>query len=142
VAAGASVRFRSSAVADLSLSGKISFVGQVIDEKTRTITVRAVFDNNGGLLKPQMFGEMDIASDKKTTAIVIPAEAVVKMDNTDIVFVKKTESEFEKRAVTVAASRNDSVEIDGGIADGENVVVRGAFYLKAELLKGSLGEGE
>jgi cobalt-zinc-cadmium efflux system membrane fusion protein len=122
--------------------GKVTYIGQVIDEKTRTITVRAEFTNPAGKLKPQMFGELKIPDENNSTALVVPAEALIKIDNADYIFIQKKDSSFEKMAVVAGAGHNEQVEILKGLKDGDKIVVKDAFYLKSELLKASLGEGE
>jgi membrane fusion protein, heavy metal efflux system len=122
--------------------GKVTHIGQVIDEKTRTITIRAEFSNASGRLKPQMFGELKIHSENTSVAILVPAEAIFKIDNADYVFIQKQDTTFEKIAITICSAQNEMVEIAKGLKDGDKIVVKGAFYLKSELLKASLGEGE
>lgn len=123
-------------------SGKIIYIGQVIDTQTRTITVRADFNNTNGKLKPQMFGELQIPVGENSNAILIPAESVIKIDNINYVFVQKNDSTFEKRSVIVGSSKDELLEIKNGIKENEKVVVKGAFYLKSELLKDELGAEE
>jgi membrane fusion protein, heavy metal efflux system len=139
---GAPANFAASPFPDESFAGTVSYVGQVVDEKTRTITIRAEFDNKGGKLKPQMFGDLKIPCPKPAAALLVPAEALVRMDNGDFVFVKKEAFVFELRPVTIGAVQNECAEIKDGIREGEKTVVKGAFYLKAELQKAALGEGE
>jgi cobalt-zinc-cadmium efflux system membrane fusion protein len=122
--------------------GKVTYIGQVIDEKTRTITIRAEFTNPAGKLKPQMFGELKIPEGNNSTALVVPAEALIKINNADYIFIQKKDSSFEKMAVVAGAGHNEQVEILKGLKDGDKIVVKGSFYLKSELLKASLGEGE
>jgi membrane fusion protein, heavy metal efflux system len=136
------VIFTATAYPDEKLIGNIIYIGQVIDEKTRTITIRAEFNNPNQKLKPQMFGEMQIPCEKNSAALFIPVEALVKIDNNDFVFIQKSDSIFEKRAVTTGSVQNDRVEIRDGIKAKENVVVKGVFYLKSELMKSELEEGE
>jgi len=121
--------------------GKISYVGQTVDEKTRTITIRAEFNNADRKLIPQLFGELRIPVGK-TDALVVPAEALAKIDNSDFVFVKKDNETFEKTPVTTGLTQNEYTEIKSGLKEGDIVVVKGSSYLKAELLKASLGEEE
>jgi cobalt-zinc-cadmium efflux system membrane fusion protein len=136
-----SVIFKTSAAPNRSYSGKVIYIGQTIDEQTRTITIRAEFDNADGALKPQLFGELIIPV-IKTEALVVPAEALVKIDNKDYLFTSKDNETFEKVAVEVGQTQNESVEIRNGIKNGDLIVVKGASYLKAELLKSSFGEEE
>ncbi len=134
--------FLASSYPNEPFRGKVTYIGQVIDEKTRTITIRAEFSNASGRLKPQMFGELKIPKENNAQAILIPAEALVKIDNANCVFVQKDDTTFEKKPVTVCNAQNESVEIATGLQDGDKIVVKGAFYLKSELMKSSLGEGE
>jgi membrane fusion protein, heavy metal efflux system len=134
--------FLASSYPDELFHGKVIFIGQVIDEKTRTITIRAQFSNGYGRLKPQMFGELKIHSENNPVAILVPAEAIVKIDNADYVFIQKQDTAFEKIAITICSAQNEMVEITKGLKDGDKIVVKGAFYLKSELMKASLGEGE
>jgi len=119
--------------------GKVTYIGQVIDEKTRTITIRAEFNNITGKLKPQMFGELIIPNEVNSTALLVPAEAVIKIDNAEYLFIQRIDSTFERIPVTICCAQNESVEISRGLKGGEKVVVKGAFYLKSELMKSSLG---
>lgn len=134
--------FSTASFPDEHFYGTIAVIGQMIDEKTRTITVRADFNNANGKLKPQMFGELKIPCRNNPKALIVPAEALVKIDNADFVFVQKNAESFEKRLVTIGGLQNELAEITKGLSAGENVVVKGAFYLKGELMKASFGEGE
>jgi cobalt-zinc-cadmium efflux system membrane fusion protein len=134
--------FVASSFPDEPFRGKVTYIGQVIDEKTRTITIRAEFNNAAGKLKPQMFGELRIPDEHNSTALLVPAEALIKIDTADYIFIQKEDTAFEKTPVTVCCAQNELVEITKGLKDGDKIVVKGAFYLKSELLKASLGEGE
>jgi cobalt-zinc-cadmium efflux system membrane fusion protein len=134
--------FIASSYPDEPFKGVVTFIGQVIDEKTRTITIRAEFNNPSGKLKPQMFGELRIPNENNSTALLVPAEAVVKIDNVDCVFIQKEDTLFEKTPVIICCAQNDKFEIVKGLRDGASVVVKGAFYLKSDLLKAAFGEGE
>jgi cobalt-zinc-cadmium efflux system membrane fusion protein len=135
------VVFKTPASYNESFNGKVIYIGQTIDEKTRTITIRAEFDNSDGKLKPQMFGELIIPV-SKTKALVVPAEALQKIENAEYLFVKKDNETFEKVAVVPGQIQNELVEIKSGIKSGDIVVVKGSSYLKAEMMKGSFGEEE
>jgi len=134
--------FIASSFPEEPFKGKVTYIGQVIDEKTRTITLRAEFSNATGKLKPQMFGELRIPDENNPTALLVPAEALVKIDNADYIFIQKDDTTFEKTPATVCCAQNEIVEVTKGIKEGDKVVVKGAFYLKSELMKASLGEGE
>jgi signal peptidase I len=64
------------------------------------------------------------------------------MDNADFVFVKKNSEEFERIPVSIGSIQNELAEIKSGLNEGDIVAVKGSSYLKAEMMKASLGEGE
>lgn len=123
-------------------SGKIIYVGQTIDEKSRTLVVRAEFNNSNGRLKPQMFGELELLSDVNSKAVLVPAESIIKIDNADYVFVQKGNNSFESRAVVLGAKQNELIQIKEGLRENEVIVVKGTFSLKSELMKSELGGDE
>ncbi len=140
--------FTTSSYPDENFSGKIIYIGQTIDEITRTITIRGEFNNPGGKLKPQMFGELKIPIGNNVNAIVIPEESLIKDGNNVYVFVQKDKNReeksgktFELRPLVLGASSNKMVEVKEGLIEDENVVVKGVFYLKSELKKEEL-EGD
>ena len=134
--------FTSASYPGEIFKGKIIHIGQIIDPQTRTITVRAELSNLNGKLKPQMFGELQIPVGDKSSAILLPAECVIKINNSDYIFVQRNDSTFEKRGVMIGSTSNEQVEIIKGVKDGERVVIKGVFYLKSELLKDELGAEE
>jgi multidrug efflux pump subunit AcrA (membrane-fusion protein) len=49
---------------------------------------------------------------------------------------------FRPTFVTLGARARGKVEVRDGVAEGDQVVVSGAFTLKSELLAGQISEGE
>lgn len=136
------IYFITSTYPGEKFTGRIIYIGQVIDEESRTITVRAEFNNQNGNLKPQMFGELHLPVGNNSTAILIPAESVVKIGNENFVFVQKGGTQFERRRVITGAEQNNLIEIKEGLKEKENVTIKGAFYLKSEMMKDELEEHE
>ncbi len=134
-----SATFSVSAYPAEVFAGIVTSIGQIVDEQTHTLRIRAELKNPFAKLKPSMFGELTLPVDNKKTALIVPAEALLKIDNADCVFIQTSDSTFEKRVVMANPAPREMVEILQGIRDGEKVVVKGAFYLKSELLKSSLG---
>jgi len=131
--------FVSTALPGEEFAGNVTFISPVIDEKTRTFTIRCDFKNRDNKLKPQMFGELLIPAAKNSKAIVIPAESIVKVDNNDCVFIAVNDTVFIKRRVRAGSIEGSNVEIREGLNAGDRVVTKGAFYIKSELLKDEFG---
>jgi membrane fusion protein, heavy metal efflux system len=135
-----SVQFTTSSNPNEVFTGNIQYIGAVLDEQTRSLTVRAEFVNKSGALKPLMFGELRIPSGAGHTAILLPAEAIMRDGGKQYVFVQRNDSTFEKRPVTTGANQDALIEITAGLSEGDPVVVKGAFYIKSDLKKEELGE--
>jgi len=124
------------------VEGKIIYLGQTVDDKTRTILIRGEFKNPGNKLKPQMFGELQITLGSEAKAILLPEESIVREASESYLFVQTSDTTFERRDVTTGIISDNMVEIKDGIKEGEIVVTEGVFYLKSELKKDELGEDE
>lgn len=127
--------FTSSTYQNEKFNGRIIYVGQTVDEHSRTITVRGEFGNSNNKLKPQMFGELKIPVSENAKTIMISTEAIVKESQEEYVFVQISDSTFVKRKVITGMSVDNRIEIKEGLKESEKVVTKGVFYLKSELKK-------
>jgi membrane fusion protein, heavy metal efflux system len=127
--------FTSAAYLNEKFAGKIIYIGQTVDEQTRTIAVRGEFANLNNKLKPHMFGELKIPIDKNKKAILIPEESLFTDGGQTQVFIQTSDTTFEVRKVIIGTSVDNRVEITEGLREGEKVVSTGVFYLKSELKK-------
>ena len=122
--------------------GRVIYVSPVVDERTRTITIRASLPNRSGRLKPHMFGELHVPTAGTKNGLLIPAESVQKDGGDAYVFVATSDTTFERREVSIGSTFDSMVEVKGGITPGERVVTKGSFQLKSELMKEALEGGE
>jgi membrane fusion protein, heavy metal efflux system len=122
--------------------GKVIYVAPIVDEHTRTITIRASIPNRNGRLKPQMFGELHVPIGGISKGLLVPAESVQKDGVATYVFVATNDTTFERREVSLGATFDSMVEVKDGIRPGERVVTNGSFQLKSELMKEALEGGE
>ena len=144
VEAKGSVEVRTDAYPDDVFPGHIELVEPALDEVSRTAHVRVVLDNRSGQLRPGMFVTVAIPlrGTSEVQAPAIPAEAVQKISGLPAVFVEKGPGLYELRPVETGREAHGMVEIRHGLQEGERAVVQGAFVLKSELLKGSIGGEE
>ena len=115
------------------VEGKITYLGDIVDPVTRTVTIRTEIDNTHGLLKPDMLITMKV-SGKKIEKVGVPINAIVSIDDIPNIFVKTGENKFLMRPVTLGIKNKDAVHIDDGLLEGEEVVIDGAFHLNNERL--------
>lgn len=141
---GAPLRLTLQAYPGLSWESKLDYVSPRLDEKSRTLTVRATLKNDGRL-KPGLFGTVTLlarADEGGAPRAIVPADAVQRTATGDVVFVPgDEEGEFKPVPVVVVARRGGEVELGSGLEPGARVVVEGAFVVKSELMRSELGEG-
>jgi Cu(I)/Ag(I) efflux system membrane fusion protein len=132
-------RIRLGMTATLSLqafpnrtfTGKVIFIDPILDPKTRTAKVRLEFANAKGELKPEMFGEVTLQTEKRE-GLRIPADAVIDSGTKKVVFVAIGEGKLQPREVQVGPVTGDAVEVLSGLEAGEKVVTRANFLIDSE----------
>lgn len=117
---------------DLVFKGRILYIGDVIKEETRTVTVRTEVGNEGYRLKPGMFASLSILLDRQARALTVPQAAVLDDGDRKIVFVAR-DGAFHPRVVVTGSRMNGSIEVASGLAAGDRVVTKGNFQLKSKL---------
>jgi cobalt-zinc-cadmium efflux system membrane fusion protein len=123
-----------------TFSGKVTYIGDVLKEDTRTITVRAEVENSDYKLKPGMFASIRIALNHHSRVLVVPQDSVLEDKGDKIVFIKRGE-QFFLQVVHTGARENGYIEILQGLAEGDEVAVTGSYQLKSKLYEEILKAG-
>jgi cobalt-zinc-cadmium efflux system membrane fusion protein len=139
VAPGREARITTSIYPDRVWLGRVDHVGDIVDERTRTVKIRVVVRNDGRLLKPNMYiqGELPTAAVGRDV-LTLPQEAIQTIGGETVVFVREGADTFVARLVEVGDRIGARRALLRGLDGSELVVVSGAFNLKAELLKSTL----
>jgi cobalt-zinc-cadmium efflux system membrane fusion protein len=142
VRTGSRAEITLAALPGQKLQGKVDWVGREVDPHSRTVPVRLVLRNEDGRLKPGMFATSWIRTGEEGERVVaIPANSLQRKDDRWVVFLPRGEGKFEVRPVERGRDLGNEVMILSGLKPGENVVVEGAFVLRAEAEKNE-GGGE
>jgi Cu(I)/Ag(I) efflux system membrane fusion protein len=126
---GATVRLSHTGAK--STDGVISFIYPFLDSKTRTARVRVEMANTSRDLKPDMFAEVDIQIDRGK-ALAVPEAAIIYSGPRRIVFVDVGQDRLRPTLVEIGVKSGGWVEIKGGVAAGDKVVISGNFLVAAE----------
>ncbi len=141
VAVGQPVILEVEGLPGESFGGKITWISSQLDPRTRTLQARAVLDNSNGLLRANMFARARVTVRDRQPTLLVPREAVQWEGCCNVVFVKKSETTYLPRKVTLGPADGDVYEVISGISDGDMVVTQGSFLLKTEILKNNIGAG-
>lgn len=131
---GQKIEIYTSAYPNKKVEGTISFIAPLLNNDTRTATLRATVKNNDKVLKPGMFVSGKITTAPSTTkAVSIPASAVLWTGKRSLVYVKAAQDSpiFEMREVTLGQKNGAQVEIIEGLSIGEEIVTKGTFTVDA-----------
>ena len=133
VTEGAAATVRIPAL-DTSFAGRVSLIGVAADPATRTYTVEISVPNPARKLRAGMVAEATIETREKTSAMMVPAPAVLHdggVGGTTIVYVLDPDgTHVHARRVATGTARGDSLEITSGVAAGDKIVVAGQQRLR------------
>lgn len=147
VRVGQPVRFKPDNGKE-ELSGVVAWRATQADPKTRTVKARADLADPTGRHVANTFGAGRVILREEPTAVVVPSGAVHWEGCCHVVFVRDRDflkpdapKVFHTRTVRVGSKDEKQTEIVAGVLPGELVAVKNSGVLRAELLRGNLGEG-
>jgi Cu(I)/Ag(I) efflux system membrane fusion protein len=140
VANGRKAQVRINAYPDKRFEGVVTYVYPTLKVETRSVPVRIELANPGGVLKPGMYAQVDLASGGTGKVVAVPVSAVIDSGVRRVVIVQTGEGRFEPRDVELGGRSDDWVEVTSGVKEGESVVVTANFLIDAESnLRAALG---
>lgn len=132
VKTGASATVSLDAYPGQRFTGRVGYVYPTLKAENRTVPVRVELANPGGLLKPAMFAQVELAVGSPTPVLAVPESAVIDTGTRKLVLVQLKEGRFEPREVQLGAHAQDYVEVRKGLQAGEQVVTSANFLIDAE----------
>jgi membrane fusion protein, copper/silver efflux system len=132
VAVGQKAAVRPRAYPDRILSGEISLIYPHMNPETRTERVRIELQNPDGLLRPDMYADVEIATGTEAPVLAVSDSAVIDSGARQVVLIDKGEGRFEPRPVKIGRHGDGFVEIKEGAVEGDKVVVAANFLIDAE----------
>ncbi|MGB9907641.1 MAG: efflux RND transporter periplasmic adaptor subunit [Candidatus Saccharicenans sp.] len=141
VSVGQQATARSGAYPAEEFTGQVTFISPVLDTATRTLKVRVEAANPAGRLKPGMYVDLALSLPERTI-LAVPEEAAVEINGRKTVFIQQAPGIFVSREIKTGPAVKGWLPVISGLDSGQKFVAAGAFMLKAELLKHTLGEGE
>ena len=141
VQAGQAVELRVDSLPGKMFTGKLTWIGPAVDERTRMARARAEFANPDRLLKDKMFATARILTRQAEGAMLVPPSAIQHLEGKPFVFVKLAEDLFDARAVALGAKFDGQQELLSGVTSHEQIAVSHAFAIKSAMLMSRLGAG-
>ena len=132
---GARATVKINAYPDKSFQAALTTIYPTLNAETRSVPVRLELANPGGLLKPGMFAEVQLAVGTQHKVLTVPLSAVIDSGARQVLLVQKGDAKdgsFEPREVKLGARSDNYLEVLHGLRAGEQVVVAANFLIDAE----------
>ena len=134
IAVDQKVAFAVNAFSGKSFEGRITAIGSQVDPATRNIALQATLSNPRGLLRPGMYGSVQLAVGHELHGVVVPNTAISYNTFGDYVYVVKSAPgkplTVHERVVQVQDQRDGLVLIAVGVKAGDTVVTAGQEKLR------------
>ena len=104
----------------LKAKGKLTYLGSIVDEKTRMVTGRVVIANLERRWRPGNFVRVELVLEENTVPMAVPLEAIQTIRDWSVVFVQYG-NQYEARPLTLGENDGKNVEVLEGLLKGRTV---------------------
>ena len=128
VSVGAEAILRFEAIGDEVYTSAIRYVGATINPSNRTFPIEVELSNADGAIKPEMVSNMSIIRQQVEEAIVVPQDALVRVEDGYVAYVVVERSGVqvaEVRNLELGPTRRNLVVVEKGLSVGEDLIIIG-----------------
>ncbi|HUF25674.1 MAG TPA: efflux RND transporter periplasmic adaptor subunit [Gemmatimonadaceae bacterium] len=132
VGPGTTARITFDVLPDRVFEARISYVGIAVNPRNRTFPVEVVLPNVSRAIKPEMVANLELVRQSLRQAIVIPQEAMVRVENGFVAYVveeREGRPVARVRPLTLGPSQRNQVVVESGLEVGDRLVVVGQQQL-------------
>ncbi len=128
ISTGSRARVTFDVLPDEEFEGPLTYVGATVNPSNRTFPVELRIPNRDNLIKPEMVANLEIIRRVRDEVVVIPQEAVVRVEEGFVAFVavERDGNEYaEVRRLTLSGSQRNRVVVEEGLSAGDRLIVAG-----------------
>jgi cobalt-zinc-cadmium efflux system membrane fusion protein len=114
---------------DRAIKGVVNYIGNIMNEQTRSVEVFIECENPEKILKSGMFVTVKFYHEL-ADAIIIPSSSVLQDYNKSYLFVQAGQGTFVKREVSVTSIADKKLIVHSGLETGNIIVSEGGIYLR------------
>jgi membrane fusion protein, copper/silver efflux system len=114
-----------------SIPAKVMFIEPYLQGDTRTARVRVELPSPQGILRPEMYAQINLKVDLGER-LVVAEEAVIYAGESRIVFLDLGDGRLMPRKIETGLRNADFIEVIGGLRAGDVVVTSGNFLISSE----------
>jgi multidrug efflux pump subunit AcrA (membrane-fusion protein) len=127
---GLNVLLRFEAYPAERFEARVTELYPTVNPATRTMGVKIELKDRDDRIKPGMYAQIKIITEKKEGIVKLPSGSIVERFGRYYVFVVNSDSTVGMRNVTLGIEIDNKVEITEGLAEDEEVVVQGQTLLE------------
>ena len=114
-----------------NFTGTVANIAALVDPGTRSVGVRVVVENPGGVLKKQMYVRVLIHAHQESTGLLVPVSAILRDDeNLAFVYVAQPDGGFARQHVSLGDRSGDQYDISDGLKAGDQIMVDGGIFVQ------------
>lgn len=118
----------------LSLNGVVSYIDPQVNAVTHTSRIRVDVQNPRGELGLGTLAELQIGEAGSTEAALVPREAIQNVGDRQVLYLADVgePGRFIEREVRLGDPVGDQIAVVSGVKPGDQIVVKGSLFLRAE----------
>jgi Cu(I)/Ag(I) efflux system membrane fusion protein/cobalt-zinc-cadmium efflux system membrane fusion protein len=116
----------------VTYQGRVRYIEPEVSEKTRTVQLTLDVPNRDGRLRVGMYATVVFEPVAATGALTVPAEAVIRTGERNLVVIALGDGRFAPREVVLGPGGEGFVQVLEGLADGDEVVTSAQFLIDSE----------
>lgn len=113
-------------------TGRVRYVEPEVSPSTRTVKLTLEVPNRDGRLRVGMYATVSFKPVVATDAVVVPAQAVIRSGQRDVVVIALGKGRFAPREVTLGAQTDGLLQVLDGLDGTEQVVTSAQFLIDSE----------
>jgi cobalt-zinc-cadmium efflux system membrane fusion protein len=126
---GEAVNFTVLAYPNITFTANVSYVAAALDPNTRRLLIRANVNNSRGLLKLEMFANVNILTGEGDAAPAVPRDAVLYEGEEARVWVVLPDKSIELRRIKTGLVNDRMIQVTEGVKLGERVITKGSLFI-------------
>lgn len=126
---GDRVHYRANGLPGKDFTGAIARSSQSLSSNYRSESIEVDVDNSEHLFKPGMYAEVSLPTSGNANAFVVPRSAIISTTERKYV-IAVTDNKAKWVDISEGNQSNDSTEVFGNFASGDEIVVNGNYRIE------------
>jgi membrane fusion protein (multidrug efflux system) len=133
---GLVVRVTSDSYPGTNFTGELTAINPDLNAMTRSVQLRAKFENTDQMLRPGMFVHVSVILPQAEAVLAVPATAILRAPFGDAVYLIEpqvangvTKLVAQQKFIRTGRTHGDFVSVESGLKAGDRVVTSGLFKL-------------